>query len=963
MLKTAVVKNKPVLAVKYLMKAKEWITDIITQVDDIVKRYDKHNESVKTCTSDVFQEQAKTKEKIEKKSDEMKGLKDALAKLEVDLEIVVKKTKMTENQIKNNTEELNSFIRRFQEEHGHWTKKFLDAFRGYPDAMKESTAIDLDRKLKQLDSEKSLLKNEEWNIKTKQLDLQLQLANCKIRMGEIPDPDNLTEVQKHLNQIQQILIDLQKFWEKVDAILKTLRDRTFAGEEMVDMEDMKDEFISSIEDAAKNARRNSAPLLSGPERNASNRGASKEQACGDGQVSRIGNGNRNGLRQGHRLGNGLDTGIAVQHLGPRIGAPTRIGTQSEWPPKRIGQGHRSGNDLGQSGTASANGLMNGPQERHWTRTPPRKRPSGHEPRVRLGRRPRLDLDRHRLRERPRLGLGIGRRSGTASHRAPPSDRRSHGHAVGNWPFGNASWHASAPPRQSGQPPQPPAIGIGQPSPGTRLCSPASANRLGIGHASGTRLGIRALPRERPRIGHRLRETASGTASGTGIGHRLDRAICTGPPSATASALPGIGTASARAPPRQYGTPRHAWQGTASGTACIGHRSQSRDAPASATASGTASARALHRNARDAEGPGSSGWPQWISPFSLWQNARRNSAPLLSGPERNASNRGASKEQACGDGQVSRIGNGNRNGLRQGHRLGNGLDTGIAVQHLGPRIGAPTRIGTQSEWPPKRIGQGHRSGNDLGQSGTASANGLMNGPQERHWTRTPPRKRPSGHEPRVRLGRRPRLDLDRHRLRERPRLGLGIGRRSGTASHRAPPSDRRSHGHAVGNWPFGNASWHASAPPRQSGQPPQPPAIGIGQPSPGTRLCSPASANRLGIGHASGTRLGIRALPRERPRIGHRLRETASGTASGTGIGHRLDRAICTGPPSATASALPGIGTASARAPPRQYGTPRHAWQGTASGTACIGHRSQSRDAPASATASGTASARALHRNA
>lgn len=251
MLKTAVVKNKPVLAVKYLMKAKEWITDIITQVDDIVKRYDKHNESVKTCTSDVFQEQAKTKEKKEKKTDEMKGLKDALAKLKEDLEIVVEKITMNENQIKKNTEELNSFIRRFQEEHGHWTVKFLDAFRGYPDAMKESTAIDLDRKLKQLDTEKSLLRNEEWNIKTKQLDLQLQLANCKIRMGEIPNPDNLTEVQKHLNQIQQILIDLQKFWEKVDAILKTLRDRTFAGEEMVDMEDMKDEFISSIEDAAK----------------------------------------------------------------------------------------------------------------------------------------------------------------------------------------------------------------------------------------------------------------------------------------------------------------------------------------------------------------------------------------------------------------------------------------------------------------------------------------------------------------------------------------------------------------------------------------------------------------------------------------------------------------------------------------------------------------------------------------
>lgn len=139
---------------------------------------------MKTCTSDVYQEQAETKEEKDKKSDEMKGLEVAVGKLQLDLKKVVDKVEMNEKQIKNNTEELNSFISRFQEEHGHWTVKFLDAFRGYPNAMKEPTAIDLDRKLKQLDSEKSLLKNEEWNIKTKQLDLQLQLANCKIRMGE-----------------------------------------------------------------------------------------------------------------------------------------------------------------------------------------------------------------------------------------------------------------------------------------------------------------------------------------------------------------------------------------------------------------------------------------------------------------------------------------------------------------------------------------------------------------------------------------------------------------------------------------------------------------------------------------------------------------------------------------------------------------------------------------------------------
>ncbi len=81
-------------------------------------RYDQHNESVKTCTSDVYQEQTETKEKKEKKSDEMKGLEDALAKFGEDLEKVVKTIEMNEEEIKKTTDELNDFIRRFKEEHG-----------------------------------------------------------------------------------------------------------------------------------------------------------------------------------------------------------------------------------------------------------------------------------------------------------------------------------------------------------------------------------------------------------------------------------------------------------------------------------------------------------------------------------------------------------------------------------------------------------------------------------------------------------------------------------------------------------------------------------------------------------------------------------------------------------------------------------------------------------------------------
>ncbi|XP_058627681.1 cytolytic toxin-alpha-like [Onychostoma macrolepis] len=141
MLKQAVEKNKPVLAVRYLMEAKELIKDIVAQVDDTVKRYDRHNQSVQTCTSDVYREQNKAEEKKAEKFNEMKG--------------------------------------------------------------------------------------------------------------EIPDPEHLKEVPKCLSRIQQILIDLKKFWQNVDFILYTLKEKTFNGEELVDMEDMKDEFLSSIDDAGK----------------------------------------------------------------------------------------------------------------------------------------------------------------------------------------------------------------------------------------------------------------------------------------------------------------------------------------------------------------------------------------------------------------------------------------------------------------------------------------------------------------------------------------------------------------------------------------------------------------------------------------------------------------------------------------------------------------------------------------
>ncbi|XP_050957988.1 uncharacterized protein LOC127159131 [Labeo rohita] len=124
-LKKAVEKNKPVLAVRYLMKAKEWISDIITKVDDMVKRYDKHNQSLKSCTSDVYQEQKETEEKKKKQSDEINGLKDAISKLELDLKQIVEKLNMNNEQTEKTVNELNDFHRRFANKYSHWPVMFL----------------------------------------------------------------------------------------------------------------------------------------------------------------------------------------------------------------------------------------------------------------------------------------------------------------------------------------------------------------------------------------------------------------------------------------------------------------------------------------------------------------------------------------------------------------------------------------------------------------------------------------------------------------------------------------------------------------------------------------------------------------------------------------------------------------------------------------------------------------------
>ncbi|XP_067234008.1 uncharacterized protein [Chanodichthys erythropterus] len=242
----AVEKNKPKLAVIYLEKAKTWIKDIVRAVDDMVKRYDHQAQSVGKCTSDVFKEQDATKLKITKKTDEMNALEDALAKLETELEKNVSDMGEMEKRIEKSTQELHHLIIN-NRSYGY---SFLWGLFSYRRSYNDDAILAKQAELNSLVSEKNSLRNQGWDIKIKQTDLQLKLANCKIQLGVIPDPDHLTEVQKCLDQIRHILVDLNKFWEKVGVTLETLKDKTFVGDKLIEyLEDMKEEFLHSIEDA------------------------------------------------------------------------------------------------------------------------------------------------------------------------------------------------------------------------------------------------------------------------------------------------------------------------------------------------------------------------------------------------------------------------------------------------------------------------------------------------------------------------------------------------------------------------------------------------------------------------------------------------------------------------------------------------------------------------------------------
>ncbi|KAK7121209.1 hypothetical protein R3I93_022337 [Phoxinus phoxinus] len=73
-LKLAVENNENIQATSSLEKAREWIAEMVNRVEEMVGRYEKHNRSVSSCTSDVILEKTEAEKKIAQTTKEIEAL-------------------------------------------------------------------------------------------------------------------------------------------------------------------------------------------------------------------------------------------------------------------------------------------------------------------------------------------------------------------------------------------------------------------------------------------------------------------------------------------------------------------------------------------------------------------------------------------------------------------------------------------------------------------------------------------------------------------------------------------------------------------------------------------------------------------------------------------------------------------------------------------------------------------------
>ncbi|KAG7487364.1 hypothetical protein MATL_G00022470 [Megalops atlanticus] len=262
MLKAAIDKNKPLVAGKYLEKAKRWIEALIKDVTHTVESYSTLNRNVGSTASDVIATKTETEKKKQFQSKEVEDMKKKSDMYRKKLDDVKARLKKTEEEINAENAKLQSLVDSIADRNrkfaiGAAVVPFIGLIvnavqRAANDPGDKVKLETCKNKLKQLNKDKGLFTQEEWNLEAELMNTEMLLARLSMESDSIPSPSHLAEVQKYLTKIQEILLRLKEFWDRVNVMLDSLSKKTFAAEDLIeDIDIFKSEILASLDTAQK----------------------------------------------------------------------------------------------------------------------------------------------------------------------------------------------------------------------------------------------------------------------------------------------------------------------------------------------------------------------------------------------------------------------------------------------------------------------------------------------------------------------------------------------------------------------------------------------------------------------------------------------------------------------------------------------------------------------------------------
>ncbi|KAK6477868.1 hypothetical protein HHUSO_G21501, partial [Huso huso] len=263
MIRAAVEKKNAVLAVKILEKAKSWIQDTCNKVDETVKKYETLDKDVGDTCSDVIKTKVEKEKKKGEKTAEAKALESRVNALEVKLKSLKEESEEVEKSIKEENKKLEEMVNGIADR----DRKFAIAAAAVPifglivygfqkliNDPKDKAAMSVSKsRLEEFNKQRKSLSSQSWKHEMELITLQMEYSKAQIKIGSVGDPSQLKDVQKCLTRIQQILKKMKQFWETTGVALENLKQKTFAGEDMIEfLGDCQDLFLQSL-DVAENA--------------------------------------------------------------------------------------------------------------------------------------------------------------------------------------------------------------------------------------------------------------------------------------------------------------------------------------------------------------------------------------------------------------------------------------------------------------------------------------------------------------------------------------------------------------------------------------------------------------------------------------------------------------------------------------------------------------------------------------